>query len=277
MPKAVRLTGFALACLVLTLLPSALWSALLAINLITGIKVPWAVPIAAVLLWFGWLYAGGHGPPGRTADARRLYRRANPVSTAVWSAALIANGFALIAFCGLWIVLFQLAKEPGNAAIDFSHYSIVTVLLVVTAGAVIGAVSEEAGIRGYLQVALERRFAAPLAIFLAALALAPGHAFTQGFVWSTLLFYLLVDVSYGVTAFLTRSIYPGIVAHCAGLLVFFLAIWPQDISRRLVGVGGADSWFWIHLLQAALFGALAIWSFARLAALNSGPRRTVQP
>jgi membrane protease YdiL (CAAX protease family) len=277
MLKAIKLIGFALACLVLTLLPGGLWSALLAVNLKTGIALPWAVPVAAVLLWLGWRYAGGHGPPDRTADARRRYRRANPVAGAVWSTALLANGFALLAFCGLWIVLFQLAKAPGNAAIDFSHYSSVTVLLIVTTGAVIGAVSEEVGMRGYLQGALERRFAAPLAIFLTALALMPGHALTQGFVWSTLLFYILVDVAYGVTAFLTRSIYPGIVAHCAGLMVFFLVIWPHDAGRRLVSSGGADAWFWVHLMQAAVFGALAIWWFVRLARLTSRPSGAVQP
>jgi membrane protease YdiL (CAAX protease family) len=276
-PNAIKLLGFALACLVLTLLPGGLWSALLAVNLKTGIALPWAVPAASVLLWLGWRYSGGHGRPARTADARRLYRRANPVAGTVWRAALIANGFALLAFSGLWIVLFQLAKAPGNAAIDFSHYPIVAVLLIVTTGALIGAVSEEVGIRGYLQVTLERKFAAPLAIFLAALALVPGHALTQGLVWSTLLFYILVDVAYGATAFLTRSIYPGIVAHWTGLLVFFLVIWPHDSSRRLVNAGGADAWFWTHLLQATIFGALAIWSFARLARLTCQPNREVQP
>jgi len=277
MPKAIKLIGFALGCLALTLLPGGLWSALLAVNLKTGIASPWAIPVAVILLWFGWRYAGGHGPPDMTADVRKRYRRANPIAGAIWSVALLANGLALLSFCGLWIVLFQLAKAPGNRAADFSHYSVVTVLLIVTTGAVVGAVSEEVGIRGYLQIALEDRFTAPLAILLAALALIPGHALTQGFVWSTLLFYLLVDLAYGLTAFLTRSIYPGIAAHSAGLLVFFLVIWPHDTSRRLVNAGGADSWFWMHLLQAAVFGALAIWSFVRLARLTSGPSGVVQP
>ena len=276
MSKAIRLTGFALACLVMTLLPGGLWSALLAANLKTGIALPWAVPVAAILLWLGWRYAGGHWPPDHTAPARRRYRRANPISGAVWSAALLANGFALLAFCGLWIVLFQLAKAPGNVAIDFSHYSIVTVLLIVTTGAVIGAVSEEVGIRGYLQVALERTFVAPLAIFLTALALMPGHALTQGFVWSTLLFYILVDLAYGVTAFLTGSIYPGVVAHSVGLLVFFLEIWPHDAGRSLVSASGPDAWFFFHLLQAVVFGALAIWSFVRLAGVSSRSQPAIQ-
>ena len=277
MSKAMKLTGFALACLVLTLLPGGLWSALLAANLKTGIALPWAVPVAAFLLWRGWRYAGGDGPPHRTAEARRHWRRANPISGKVWSAALLANGLALLAFCGLWIVLFQLAKAPGNIAIDFSKYSVVPVLLIVATGAVIGAVSEEVGIRGYLQGALERSLPVPLAIFLAALALMPGHALTQGFVWSTVMFYVLVDVTYGVTAYLTDSVYPSMVAHAVGLMVFFLLIWPHDASRRLVNTGGADAWFWIHLSQAAVFGAFSICLFARLARLTSLPKHAVQP
>jgi membrane protease YdiL (CAAX protease family) len=128
------------------------------------------------------------------------------------------------------------------------------------------------GIRGYLQGALERTLPAPVAILIAALVLAPGHALTQGFVWSTVLFYLLVDFAYGATAYFTNSIYPGVVAHAVGLMVFFLLIWPHDATRRLVSAGGADAWFWLHVLQAAGFGALAIAAFVRLAALR--PRAT---
>jgi membrane protease YdiL (CAAX protease family) len=269
LPKAIKLSAFALACFFLTLIPGGVWSAMLAANLRTGIALPWAVPVAAILLWLGWRYAGGHGPPDRTAEVRRRYRRANRVSGAVWRAALLANGFALLAFCGLWIVLFQLARSPGNPAIDFSKYPVLTIALIVATGALVGAVSEEVGMRGYLQGALERTFPAAIAIFLTALALAPGHALTQGFVWSTILFYLLVDIVYGVTALLTNSIYPGIVAHATGLLVFFLVIWPYDAGRRLVSMGWMDTWFRIHLMQAAVFGALAIWSFMRLSTLTT--------
>jgi membrane protease YdiL (CAAX protease family) len=272
--RVAKLVLFALASLILTLLPGGVWSGLLAANLKTGIALPWAVPAAVGLLWLGWRYAGGRGPPRSTSQARRRYRRANPVSAQVWGWALAANGLALVAFCGLWIVLFQLVKAPGNPTNIFAGYPAATVILIVVTGAVVGAVSEEVGIRGYLQGALERTLPAPAAILVAALVLTPGHALTQGFVWSTLLFYVLVDVAYGATAYLTNSVYPGMVAHAAGLTVFFLLIWPHDATRRLVGAGGADAWFWLHVLQAAGFGALAIAAFARLAALR--PRAAAQ-
>jgi membrane protease YdiL (CAAX protease family) len=270
--RVLRLVLFALASLFLTLLPGGVWSGLLAANLKTGIALPWAVPAMGGLLWLGWRYAGGRGPPASTSPARRRYRRANPVPMQVWGWALTANGLALAAFSGLWIVLLQLVKAPGNPTNVFAGYPAATVILIVVTGAVVGAVSEEVGIRGYLQGALERTLPAPVAILIAALVLAPGHALTQGFVWSTVLFYLLVDFAYGATAYFTNSIYPGVVAHAVGLMVFFLLIWPHDATRRLVSAGGADAWFWLHVLQAAGFGALAIAAFVRLAALR--PRAT---
>ncbi len=269
MPSPIKLIWFALVSLFLTLVPQGLWTGLLAANLKTGIGVPWAVPVMGGVLWLGWRYAGGHGPPAATSQARRVYRRANALSAPAWGWALLANGLALLAFSGLWIVLFQLVKAPGNSATDFSKYSTLTVAVILLTGAVVGAVVEEVGIRGYLQGALERVVPIPVAIVLAALILTPGHALTQGFVWSTLLFYVLVDVAYGVTAYLTNSIYPGIVAHTAGLLVFFFLIWPHDAGRQLVTSGGADAWFWIHLLQAVGFGAVAIWAFTRLARITA--------
>ncbi len=169
-----------------------------------------------------------------------------------------------MALTGLWIVLFQLAKAPGNAQPSFSGYPPLTVALVLVTASVVGAVSEEAGIRGYLQVFLEREVGGPAAIVIASLVIAPGHGLTQGFVWSTLLFYFFVDVMFGVTAYLTNSIVPGIVVHTIGLLTFFTVVWPHDPARGLVADGGADARFWIHTAQAIIFSALAILAFRHL-------------
>jgi len=70
---------------------------------------------------------------------------------------------------------------------------------------------------------------------------------------------------FGVMAYLTDSILPGIVIHGVGLLIFFVLVWPADQSRRLVADGGGDAWFWIHIGQAIVFTALAILAFRRLA------------
>src|SRR5262250_707162 len=96
----------------------------------------------------------------------------------------------------------------------------------------------------------------------------PEHASTQGFVWPTVLFYLVVDAMLGTTAYLTRSILPGIVIHTIGLTMFFGLIWPHDHERVSIWMHGPDLWFWIHTIQAVGFGVLAIAAFRRLAGMS---------
>jgi len=139
------------------------------------------------------------------------------------------------------------------------------VVFVLVMASIVGAVTEEAGFRGYLQVVLEREVGGPAAIVIASVVIAPGHGLTQGFVWPTLVFYFFVDVMFGVTAYLTKSILPGIAVHAIGLLAFFTLIWPHDAARRLISESGADIWLWMHVVQVLVFTPLAILAFRRLA------------
>jgi len=263
--RTIGFIGFVAAAFILTLVPGGVWAGLLTANLRTGIAIPWCVPVALALLWLAWLSAGGWGPPRSTSQARRRYRRANPPPAGLFAWALIANALSLTALAGLWIVLFRLFRPPGNQLPDFSAYPLPVIVLVLACAGVVGGVSEEVGIRGYLQGALERRLPWPAAVAAAALIMAPGHALTQGFVWPTLAFYFLADLTYGVTAYLTDSILPGAIAHSVGLFVFFAFIWPRDQARAQISPSGADLWFWLHVAQFAAFGLLAVSAFAVLA------------
>jgi membrane protease YdiL (CAAX protease family) len=253
--------------LVLTSLASGLWGALLLVNLQTSPAVPWAVVAMAVLLWTMWQYAGGRWWPSKTSRARRAFLRANRVSTRIFTMALVSGACSLVALTGIWIVLFQTGLMRGNQVPDFSHYPTLTVVAVLMMAAVVGAFTEEAGFRGYVQVALEREFSAPVAIAIAALALTPGHGVTQGFAWPTVLFYLLVDVMLGVTAYLCNSVWPGVAIHANGLLIFFAFVWPFDSRRPLVGNAVTDWWFWVHAAQALVFSVLAVLAFRRLSSV----------
>jgi membrane protease YdiL (CAAX protease family) len=195
----------------------------------------------------------------------------------MFTTALTAGVLCIAALGGLWIVLFQLVKMPGNSAPDFSHFPLVTVLSTLAMAALVGAVSEEAGFRGYFQGTLERYLPSPVAILIASLVMAPEHAVTQGFVWPVLLFYLLVDWMLGFCAYITRSILPGVAIHAVGLMTFFGLVWPHDHERAMVWQHGADLWFWIHAGQAIGFGALGIYVFVRLARMARGTSATSYP
>jgi membrane protease YdiL (CAAX protease family) len=249
----------------LTALAGGIWTGLLALNLATSPAIPWAVVVMGALLWAMWRYLGGAWPPLATSAARRRSLRARRVSGAALAWALAAGLLSIVSLAGLWIALFQVAGLPARALPDYSRYPLLTVALSLVMASLVNAIVEEAVFRGYFQGALEGQIGGLAAIALTTLVMAPEHALTQGFVWPTLVFYFAVDVMLGVTAYLTRSILPGIAIHFAGLLVFFTLVWPGDMLRNLVGQLDATSWFWIHNAQVVVFAALAILAFMRLA------------
>ena len=263
--RALTLVWSGILILVLTLFVQGIWAGLLVFNLKTTPGVPWAIIAMALLLWLMWQYVNGKWWPRSTAEARRRNLRAKPLSGPVFGWAVLAGMLSIVALAGLWIVLFQFVKVGGNTLPDFSKYPLLTVALTLIMASLVGSVAEEVGFRGYFQGLLEREVSGPTAILIASLVLAPGHALTQGLVWPILLFYLLVDVMLGVTAYLTKSILPGIVVHALGLLTFFILVWPRDAARRLLRNGGVDIWFWLHTVQAIAFATLAIITFVHLA------------
>jgi membrane protease YdiL (CAAX protease family) len=267
--RLVLIVGFGALAFVLTAVVGGIWSALLTINLATSPAIPWAVVVMALILWLLWRYLGGAGWPRGTASARRQYLRARSVTAQVFLWSVGAGLLAIVALGGLWIVLFQLAHLPAARSLSlYSKYPVVTVALALVMASLVGAVAEEAAFRGYFQGILEGTVGGVAAILITALVMAPEHAQTQGFVWPTLLFYIVVDAMLGMTAFLTQSILPGIVTHAIGLLVFFTLIWPGDVIRQAVGGGTTELWFWLHGAQTLVFAVLAILAFIRVARIS---------
>ena len=266
--RTLKVVGFGLLAFAITTFAGGVWSALLVTNLRSSPAVPWSVLAMALLLWLMWSYLGGSGWPRSTSEARRRYLRANRRSgrTYLWS--WVAGVLSVVALAGYWIVLFQLVKMPPNALSDVSSYPRITVALMILMGSLVSPLMEEAGFRGYFQVALEREFRGPVAVAISSVLFALAHGPTQGFLWPKLLFYFLVGVGFGATAYLTNSILPAIPVHFVGLLIFFTLVWPHDAARRLVWEGGTDNWFWIQVLQAILFTVLAAWAFQRLARVS---------
>lgn len=267
--RAFKVASFGLLAFALTIFAGGIWSGLLVANLRSSPAIPWSVPAMGLVVWLMWSYLAGKGWPSSTSERRRFYLRANRRSSGMYLWAWTAGALSVIALAGLWIALFQLVRMPANLFADMSHYPRITVALMILMGSLVAPLMEEAGFRGYFQVALEREVNASAAIVIASLLFSLAHGPTQGFQWPKLLFYFLVGVAFGVTAWLTNSILPAIPVHIAGLLIFFTMVWPHDATRRLVWERGADHWFWIHVAQAIVFTALAVWAFRRLAKVRT--------
>jgi membrane protease YdiL (CAAX protease family) len=250
---------------VLTVLAGGVWTVLLISNIATSPAIPWAVVVMALLLWLMWQYLGGKWGPQSTSEARRRYLRARPVSGQMFAWALVAGLLSIVALVGSWIVLFQLVKIPTRVLPSFTGYPLLTVTLVLVMASLVSSLAEEVGFRGYFQGILEQKVSGPVAIVIMSLVIAPAHGLTQGFVWPILLWYFFADVMFGVMAYFTKSILPGIVVHSVGLLIFFTLVWPYDAQRRLVWETGANTGFWLTVVQAIVFSTLAILAFSQLA------------
>jgi membrane protease YdiL (CAAX protease family) len=248
---------------------SVSWGGLLVANLKTSPAIPWSVPAMAVVLWLMWRYLGGRWPPRSTAARRRSLLRSRLVPAFAFAWGILAGLLALVALAGLWIVLDQLTGAGGNPTLSvLTPYPPLVVALGIAMGSLVSPLTEEAAFRGYSQVWLERRVPAVLAVAFSSVFFALWHGPTQGFFWSKLLFFFLVGVVFGTTAYLTNSVLPAIPVHIVGDVTFFTLIWPQDHARLLVWQHGADVWFWLHAAQVLLFGALAAVAFRQLARLR---------
>lgn len=242
----------ALIALAITLVPQGIWSALIVANLKTTPTVPWAVGIAAAVLWLVVRYL---------RDWNRATRVSRPVLFWAWT----AGACALVALTGCWIVLASFVRMPGSVLPDLSGYPWWTVVLAVGTGAAISPLCEQVGLWGYWQAALERRYSGAAAIMVTAIAFAllPHPPFLAP-LWPKWIFFFLTGLMFSTMARLSGSILPGLAVHVASLLVFFVLVWPFDPQRPLVGEVGSVGWLWLHTAQVAAFGLAAIWAFRRL-------------
>jgi hypothetical protein len=269
--RALAAVAAAIFAFMIALLPQGIWSALITLNLRTSPTIPWAEVVMAGLLILYWQYLGGRFPPRRTSGARRHHLRASRVPLPMFAWAVLAGALAVVALTGVWIILAQIIRMPGNVLPPMGNLPWPIVALAVGMGALISPVCEQAGIWGYGQTMLRREFTAATAIVLSALifAVAPHPPFHVPLM-PKIAFFFLTGVTFGVLADLTNSILPGLTVHILGLLSFFTLIWPNDPGRRLLRDGGADIWFYAHVAQVVVFAPLAIVVLSGLARNSLG-------
>jgi membrane protease YdiL (CAAX protease family) len=251
--------------LAITFVPQGMWSALVVLNLRLTPALPWAVALMAVILWSLGHYLNGRWRPSRTSETRRLLLRATAVPPRVLLLALGAGAFAMVALAGYWTVCASFVRMPGSVLPDLSLYPWWTAALAVLMGALISPLCEQAGLFGYWQTALEREFAFPIPVLLAAIAFAvfphpPAHAP----LWVKLPFFFFTGLTFSLMAYYTKSIVPALAIHIVGLFMFFVFVWPADRTRPLIHDVGTNAWLWTHVAQAVIFSALAAWMFGRL-------------
>jgi membrane protease YdiL (CAAX protease family) len=264
------------------------WAGLSLANQKYLVAVPWSVVVMAIYLWLLWRWLRGDGWPSTTAAARRAALRANSVDPDAFGLAIFA---ALIGFAALMpfaILLSRLVTLNASKPIELPPgMPGITAFLLLAMASVVAGVVEESAFRGYMQGPIERRHGPATAIALTGALFGLAH-FTHHPGLATLAilpYYLLVAAIYGMMAYGTNSIWPGIVLHAGGDIVVFTRWWATgraewevaEAPPRLVWETGPDTAFWGALVAFLLFGALSAWLFATLASTRASRSRIMSP
>lgn len=241
------------------------WSLLAQANLQVGQGFPWGAAVELVYLALLWQYLAGKGWPASTSATRRLWLRANKVPAPILKWAFIAGGLMAGAFVGMQILAWYFIGSPRLHEFQaLKAYPSWTVAPMLVMGAIVAGLFEEVGFRGYMQVPLEQRHGPVSGVGIVAALFAFAH-------FSPL--HLLGGMGWGLLAFLSNSILPGIVIHAVLDASVWLWAWLNlETVERIVQSGASGNavfplgTVWGLTLAFWAATALAFWKLVRVRA-----------
>jgi len=230
--------------------------------LFSSLRSAWAILPMTGCLWVYCKYFSGSWLPKNNTSFRRENFRATRLQPAVWKWGLIAAALFVVIVQASFVVTFRLLDFP--AAKFTADYKIVDSFplwqawLIIIMSSIVAAICEEAGLRGYMQQPLEKRYGPIIAIVITSVAFTATHL---GHTWAApiLPHIFFASVLLGILCYRTGSLIPGILGH-AILDIFDYSIWWTDITggftKQTIFKTGIDLHFviWAMLFLLAFFG-----------------------
>jgi hypothetical protein len=141
---------------------------------------------------------------------------------------------------------------------------------------VVAGVVEEASFRGYMQSPIERRHGPVAAILITGILFGVAHFTHPGVGLILMPYYVTVAAIYGSVAYLTNSIFPGMVLHAGGdvlsgsdLLLRGHSEWQSSSGPSAsIWQTGIDAPFLVSFAVTVVVGAAAVWAYHSLAAMT---------
>jgi len=249
------------------------WAWLVSMNVKHLPSVPWSVAPTMMWLWLFWQYfIKGNGWPRSTATFRKLMSRGNLLSAEAWGAALLAGILGLVSLLFFSGVISRMIRLPQQDASGMEQVPPLVLFLMLLTGSAVAGITEETGFRGYMQQPVEERHGPLVAILITGIIFGLMH-FTHAETTLALMpFYFFAATVYGMLAYLTNSILPGMVLHAAGnvfsglnLLTRGQSQWEtSSIPKPLIWKSGPDASFWLSLLGFFVVGSIAAWAYFSL-------------
>ena len=229
------------------------------------IPAPWSVIAMGGVLWLYWKYFSGGFWPRATADARRKYFRAVKLSTDVWKWGLVGTFLFLVIYQSATVLTFRLIEFPAEASADYGLHVLPVwqAWIIIIMAALVAGICEETGFRGYMQVPLEERYGPFVGITIVSIMFTVFHL-NQAWAGPVLFQIFTAGVLFGVLAYTSGSLIPGIIGHTI-MDIFNFAFWWTDLGWNFeiqtIAVTGIDPLFSISVIifitSSALFFGVA--------------------
>lgn len=229
------------------------------------LPVPAAFIAIPTFLFIYYKFFSGSWGHLASKDARKKYFRKNTLSPAQWRWSLLAAVMLAIIFQAGFVVTFRLIKFPAEQFTqEYGLDTLPTVIawVAVVFSALSAGLCEEAGFRGYLQVPLEERYGPVAAILIGSILFMLIHLHQA---WAPpVLFHLFsIGVLFGMLAYNSGSLIPGIVAHTLLDIVNF-SYWWSDVAGKFeyltISETGLDAHFIISTLVFLSVAAIFFWA-----------------
>ena len=234
-------------------------------------SIPWSAPLTLLYLWIVFQYFNGRWRPHSTSALRRESMRARPLARREWSPAAIASVAVAIFIISTTVLSYRLIEIPAeNLPLpETSALMLYTALLMIS---IVAGVSEEAGFRGYMQTALEKRYGAAVAVSVSAFMFWIAHLNHANGV-PRIVALCLMGAALGVLTVCARSIIPAILTHATVDAIFFVGstagIGPDDLwNPRQLRDTGLDGFFWVTVIAVIVSAGGGFWALRRLRGLN---------
>lgn len=224
--KAWLATKAILGGAAIAIIGGLIWLALLAMNLGSSPRLPWSIPVMALLLLLGWRVIGRRRwtIPGVEKDILAV---PHGKGRAINYLTGLAAGFA--GFLALTLIVQRLALPvaslPSGAektpALSLSYFAMASI---------VAALSEEAGFRGVMQSGLSTAFGKPIVYAVVALCFALLHA---GSPTMMVLFpvYIALSLAFSLVVDWAGSIWPTVAGHAlANFLSYCLLLVSSGAS-----------------------------------------------
>ncbi len=258
-------------------LGTKLWSIIAIANLRLSPNIPWSFPLMAIVLLMIWKYLDGNWIPKSTKRVRQLWMRANSLTKRKrkwgWISAILL-GCTIFCLIILGIRIMDVPSGQINQIERIINYPFWTVISLIIMTSLVAGIIEEISFRGYMQKPMEIKYGPKTAILVVALFFTVLHLPNATITPHLIPIFFFGSIGWGLLAYLTNSIIPGIVIHCAIDIISYLFIWlnlefVKKISSESILITGIDGSFIILIAIILILSTSVILSFIKLHKLSS--------